>query len=469
MADLLSILANGGSSLAAHQAAVATASHNLQNANTPGYARQRAELAANSAVFEGRAYIGRGVALQTVSQARDPFIEKQMPVATAAQARSSAESEALNSITTLDPDGAGSMTEALGDFFSSLRAMSQNPGDFGLRAAVVGSSRALALAFNGASADIETARSGLDAKLSGLVQDANSAASTIADLNRQIRIARSAGAEPNDLLDQRQAAADKLAELTGARPIANGNGDLDFALPGGASLVSGTLSATLSTAPDPTNLGHLALMLNKADGSPAVALSATATGGSLGGVLDARDGALRTALDSLDTLAFDFTNAINAVHTTGFGLDGASGRNLFTPAASASGAASSMAVNPVIQADPTLVGAAASAATVPGDASRLLALIGTESTPMSGGTDAGGTLATIISTFGNSARRAKSTSEQDKALLTNLSTQRESVSGVSIDEEMISLTKSQRAYEAVSKVIVAANDMLDTLMSLVGR
>src|SRR5213593_950640 len=153
MADLFALLSLGSNALSAQRAAVATASHNLENANTPGYSRQRAELAAVLPAYRlGGAFIGRGVGLQTVSQARDFGTERQWALANEAQARSSAEADALESLSALDPQGAGSLGTGLADFYAAMRALQQNPGDPSLRQSALGQAKAVALAFNRASA-----------------------------------------------------------------------------------------------------------------------------------------------------------------------------------------------------------------------------------------------------------------------------------------------------------------------------
>ena len=467
MADLLAILSRGASSLAAQQNAAATASHNLQNANTPGYARQRAELAATlPAEVLGHSWIGRGVDLATVSQARDRFLESQLPGAQAAKTRASAESDALASVSALDPDAAGGLGAALGAFYSSMRALAQNPGDAGLRQATVGSTRGLALAFNRTGQALADARTGLDAQLDGTLGEANRAAASVAALNRQIRLARAQGGEPNDLLDARQKAVDTLAELTGATPIPTGKGDVNLALAGGATLVNGDNAGTLSTLPDPANGGHFGVRLAPSDGSPPQVLAATRLGGTAGGLIDARDGALATAANALDTLAFDFANQVNVVHAGGFALDGTTGQDLFTVSATSTGAALTLAVDPTVAGNPAKLAAAGAAGTGAGNSDNLQLLIATESTPLSTGVAAGAALGTITTSFGNSAARAKAVFEQDAGILDQLEAMRQSVSGVSIDEEMINLTKYQRGYQAVLKVITTADEMLGTLMEI---
>lgn len=467
MADLFSILKQSGNSLSAHSTALATAGHNVANANTPGFARQIANLAANPALTAfGLAGVGTGVSLQSITQARDQFVERQMPNALAAQARSESESAALGAVTALDPELEGGLTSSLAAFYSSLRTLAQNPGDTALRQGVIGNSRSLARSFNQAVASLEDARTGLDSKLSGDLNEINAAASSLADLNRRIVMAKTTGGQPNDLLDQRQVAIDTLARLTGATPYVNDAGDVSMALPGGVALVTDAGAGRLSAVPDSANGGHLALRLTRADGSGPVNLDVSSVGGELGGILSARDGAMLTAVNALDTFAFDLATAVNTVHQAGYAADGTTGRTLFTVPLTAAGAASQMTVNATVAADPRLFAAATTLPAASGDNRNVLALIATEQQALAGGNNPFGSFQQIVAGFGNSTAQARALADHDRAMAVHLSTLRDATAGVSLDEEMINLTKAQKAYEAVAKVIATADQMLDTLMNL---
>jgi flagellar hook-associated protein 1 FlgK len=467
MADLFALLAQSGASLSAHSAALATAGHNVANANTPGYARQIANLVANPALVGfGATGIGTGVSVQLITQARDQFIERQMPNALGAQARSQGESAALQSVSALDPDSEGGLTSALGAFYSSLRTLSQNPGDLALRQGVIGSSQALARSFNQTVSSIEEARTGLDAAIQGDLNEINAAARSLSDLNRQIQIAKAPGGQPNDLLDKRQVAIDTLARLTGATPYTNATGDVSMALPGGAALVTDGGAGQLSAAPDPANGGHLLLRLTRADGTGPVDLASGGVGGEVGGMMAARDGAMKAAITELDSFAFDLATATNAIHQAGFAMDGTTGRPLFTIPVAATGAASQIAVNAAVTADARLLAGATTLPAASGDNRNILALLNTERQALAGGSDPIASLQQIVTGFGNSSAQAQALAEHDGAMATHLRQLRDATSGVSLDEEMINLTRAQKAYEALAKVIATSNEMLDTLMSL---
>ena len=470
MADLFSILSSGSASLAAQRAAAATASNNLENANTPGYARQRAvieETLPSQSIGSG--WVGSGATVQTVQQVRDRFLEAQLPAAYGQASGSSVAADSLEAVHALDPAATGGLGDAISAFYGAFRQLSQNAGDPGLRQQAVAAAGSLARSFQATRGGIEQARSGLDARLSGDVGEVNAQAATVARLNGEIRAARaSGGGEPNDLLDARQKAVDRLAELTGATPVASDGGDVALCVAGGAALVSGDRAATLSAVADPANDGHLALRLAPPGGAPA---ALPAAGGELGGILDARDGALRDGVAAVDQLAWDLGGAVNAVHAAGSGLDGVSGRPLFdlgAPPAGAAGAAARIAVTSAVASDPRALATASSAATLPGDGANALALVGTETSALTGGLDAASTLSQITARFGSATASARTVADHDSAMRDHLDQLRQSASGVSIDDELVAMQQSQRAYEAVMKVIQASSDMFDVLMQLKG-
>jgi flagellar hook-associated protein 1 FlgK len=182
-------------------------------------------------------------------------------------------------------------------------------------------------------------------------------------------------------------------------------------------------------------------------------------------MLDARDGAMRMAQERIDTFALDFANAVNAVAQTGFALDGSTGRSVFSVQATARGAARTLAIDPALASNASLF-PAAGAAGAPGDATIAQQMIDTETQPLSSGRSAEEELASITASYGATTSRVVATAEGDGAVLKNLETMRQSVSGVSVDEELVNMQRSQRAYEAVARVIKTADQMLETLLGL---
>ncbi len=467
--DLIGVIMNAGAGLAVFKAQVATASHNIANANTPGYARQDAVATETNPAEEIgiNGYIGRGVSLQGVVQNRDQFIEAQIGVAFANSSSTSAQADALSTVTALDPQAQGGVTDALGKFYSALRDLNQNPGDQGLRQAVVDSVQALARSFNVAANALGSARSGIDQNVSALADKANGLLASVADLNRKIALAVNSGRTPNDLLDVRQNDIDQLAQMLGTQAVPDDHSNISLVLPGGTALVSGAVAAKLGTQANTANRGHFDLTFTPLDGSQPSALKASDLSGQIGGLVNARDDVLGGAETSLDTLAYDFATTVNTQHEAGYALDGSTGNDLFATLTSATGAASNIAVDSTTYANPSLLAAAGSANSGPGDSTNLQAIIGTESTQLSTGLNAQDGMAKLTSDFGIAVSTVNDSSEFDKNLLADLTNARESASGVSVDDELTNLIQAQNAYNALSKVITTTNTMLDTLMKMI--
>ena len=468
MADLLAVMRGAASSLSAQRAVIATAGHNIDNASNAGFARQTALLSANDPSEQIRgSFLGAGASVSKVIQVRDRFVESQLPRALGAAASSSARASALEAFHGLDADATGGIATAVSTFYGSLTALAQNPGDSGLRTSTLGAAQQLAQGFNLTAQQLEATRAGLDQKVASLANEVSNEATAVAQLNAQIAQARASGGEPNDLLDLRQGHLDQLAELVGGLPVATSSGDVNVMLPGGGALVAGSHAGSLAAVADPANGGHLALSLTLPGAATGSAVPASALGGTVGGTVEARDGALKTAADRVDGLAWELAGALNTVHRAGYGLSGATGLDLLDPGATRQGAAAALSV---AVTDPQDLATAATAG-ASGDASNANALLATASTPFAAGApDAGKDLQTaladVVSQFGAAAQGASAYADQDSSVRSHLVTLRASASGVSIDEEMITLTQAQRAFEAISKVITTVDEMLQTVLNL---
>ena len=199
----------------------------------------------------GNTFISGGSTVTTVTQARDQFVEAQLPQAFGQAAQSSAEADGLQSLTALDPNNTGGLATAVSGFYSSLTAAAQNPSDSGTRTALLGAAQTLAQTFNETSQQIASSRSALDVQVSGLTTEVNTAAASVAALNGQIAQASATGGSPDELIDQRQSALDTLAQLTGGTPVTTSNGWVNVMLAGGQALVAGSRPPPSPRSPTP--------------------------------------------------------------------------------------------------------------------------------------------------------------------------------------------------------------------------
>ena len=202
----------GVSALLAAQKAIDTTGHNIANAHTPNFSRQRVELANIPPSRLGPLAVGGGVEPVSVEAVRDAFLDRlllaQDPMAGAATCRSHLLSE-LETLFSLDPES--SLGAAIDDFFNSFGELARNPAGAAERAAVVHSAQTLTSAFNGLGDRLMEFQRGLVPYVEETVTKVNELAEQIASLNEQIRDVVVTGGEANDLVDRRTTALRELA------------------------------------------------------------------------------------------------------------------------------------------------------------------------------------------------------------------------------------------------------------------
>jgi len=256
------------------------------------------------------------------------------------------------------------------------------------------------------------------------------------------------------LVDSREQALENLAGLVNIQTNANPNGAIDVSI-GGTQLISGSQTLDTLQTYDPGN-GQL-LVRTTTGGTPL-----TLTGGSIQGTIDARDGALQTLRDGLDTLASSLISQVNGIYSSGYDLNGGTGAAFFTGTD-----AGTIAVNTTLQTDPTLVQAAGVAgATGDNTVALALAKLGSQSIAGLGNKSFTGAFASQVGSFGFALSNANTEVANQGAVAQMLQNQRDSVSGVSLEEEMANLITFQQAYAASSKIITTVDQMLQTVIGL---
>lgn len=449
--------------LQTQQVALDVTNHNVANANTPGFSRQSAVLATTTPYTlpgfnraPGAGQLGTGVWAAAIERARDGFLDIQYRAEVSTQRQAEVARDALEEVQVVlhEPSDTG-ISALLGSFFGAWQALASDPSDSATRNVVVQQASALAAGFNRATQQLSTIQQRLNDEVALTATEINSLTSQLTALNRQIVQVESLGQRANDLRDQRDLLLDRLAELVPVATVENSNGSVDVTL-GGHALVTGTTADTLTATP--TGPGGLWEVRFASD-----SVVVSATSGRLKGLLDVRDGNIPSYRASLDTLANTLITAVNGLHTTGYGLDGVTGRPFF-----AGTDAATIAVDPTISADPRRV----AAADAPNEASNnavalaLAQLRHTMSPPPESAYSA------LITGLGTDARGTQALAENQALLVQHIERRRQVVSGVSLDEETVNLLRYQRAYEAAARLITANDEMLDKLINetgIVGR
>jgi flagellar hook-associated protein 1 FlgK len=233
----------------------------------------------------------------------------------------------------------------------------------------------------------------------------------------------------------------------------------------GATLVDDVSSRQISVDLAPG--GDLRIMSQTAGGS-GTDVTRYLTGGKLAGIKEARDTDLKEVASRLDDLAYGIATSVNAQHAAGYGLDGVNGRNLFSTTATAAGAARALSVSSDVANNPDAIAAAGSPTTLPGGSDNAVLLSRLAVAPAVGSRTVAQAYGDLVGDVGSRKAAAADNVTLRSAVTDQVTAQRESASGVSLDEEMVALNKYQRAYEASTKVITTIDQLLQELMQRLG-
>lgn len=319
----------GLTGLYAAQQGLTTAGHNIANVNTAGYSRQETMQTASPALFTGSGWLGQGTDVIGVRRVYADHLVSQLRSATADGASLDTLATELTRLDDLFGDPAAGLAPALDEFFSAVEGLAAHPADIPSRQALLGASRALVSRFTVLDGQLSDIRTSTNARISTTVDQINGDVAEIARLNRQIALANGDPSRPpNDLLDRRDAIAQRLASSIGIRTAFQTDGSMNVFLSSGQPLVVGQVSTLLDVRASIESPQDLEIGLSA---SGFVALkSADLSGGALGGLLAFRDGALVDAQNELGRLAASLAGAVNEQHRLGQDLAGAAGGDLFT-------------------------------------------------------------------------------------------------------------------------------------------
>jgi len=438
MSDLLSLLSFGANSIAATNASIGVTSNNIANANTEGYSRERLDTS------------GAPVRVS------DNLLSGQIQTAAGSLAMSQAFADALAELEGGLTRG-GSLDEQVGAMFSKVGAASAAPTDSTSRDSVVAAARALVGGIHRRAVTMATARKEADARIRDHAVSATSLAKQLASANAAVAKTGAPSA-----FDARDKIAKQLGQLVGGQARIDRDGQMRYVLDGGAVLVDGKRAAALTaTSNSTTGLAKLEVV----DGASRRDVTAAIGGGAVGAQLTVRDQTIPQITTKLDQLAYDVTTSMNTVHAANAGLDGVSGRLMFTPLTQVAGAAAAMGVDPALDADSRLLALGAPGAG-PGDNRGALALFAVGTQPVaSGGTRTIGDAALdIVSGVALSSADAQGTVTRDGLINDHLAALRDSLAGVDTQEELTNLARFEHASSAMAKVVSTIDDMLGSLI-----
>ncbi|MDX9874717.1 MAG: flagellar hook-associated protein FlgK, partial [Spongiibacteraceae bacterium] len=325
MANLINIGVNG---LLSHQSALNTTGNNITNANTPGYSRQRVELATLPEYRSGNGYMGQGSSVVGINRIVDQFLINQLRSDTSVSSQLDMLTTLYGQLDGLLADSSTGLAPALQGFFDALQQASLDPTSMPIRQVVLSAADTLAQRFGALYSQLQNQERVINEQLAAVTEQTVGLANGIARLNQQIAQQSSVGAEPNALLDKRDEMLRQLAELVGINVVDQGNGMVNVMVGNGQPLVVGNQAYSLSTQPSALDAHRDVIMFQ----GPGVQqeISQFLSGGQLGGLLRYRAEALDKSFNQLGQLALTVAEQFNALQISGMDLDGDYGSELPT-------------------------------------------------------------------------------------------------------------------------------------------
>jgi len=466
MSSLFASLGLSERALQAQQFGLQITQKNIANANTPSYSRQRANLIPADPVTVGSSQLGTGVVVGPVESFRNRFLDYRITQEQQFKGEFSSKSSALDEVESfLNSSDSRGLDAALASFFNSFSSLANTPEDITLRQQVLVRAEELGQQFGRVYDKIQNLQMLQNRAVDDTVKEINFITSGVADLNARIAAAQALKStdEPT-LRDQRQELVDRLAGLVDFSYFETDTGMFTILTRRGSPLVESDQSHPMQTAFS-ANGRSLLVQLDGVDITPNIA------SGELGGTLQVRDTILAGYLKSLDDTAAALISEVNAQHALGSDYSGTQGGDFFIPftqpvPGSNEGAAKSIVV---AIADPKLI-AAASLTGGPGSNLNAQALAGIRDRklPALGSASLEQNYANFLFKVGADSRLATDGLNTQDAILLQLQNQRDTFSGVSLDEEAVNIIRYQKAYESTARFMQVVNGLTDEILRLVG-
>ena len=466
--SIASILNIARSAMFAQQASIQISSNNIANVNTKGYCRLDPDLREAPLIPTDYGLLGNGVEIAGFIRYFDKFLETsiaQRNTDLQEQKTSVTYFERIESI--LNEDSSRLATNVT-EFFNSWQELSADPSNLARRTSLVAKGENLARTIRNIYSELNGLQRELDQQVQGEVDEINRLTASIADLNQKIiELGSASQGEASDYLNQR---AELLKELSGKMKVVSFEdqaGGLTVLTENGRTLVDRTSSWKLRTQQDPAS-GFRNIAWDDGAGNLSDMTGAISSG-RLKALLDMRDQHLGSGfIADINNLAQTIITEVNSRHMEGYGLNGSTNVAFFTQ--TTSDFARDMNLSIEVKTDVQYIAAASSLGDFSGNdnALRIASLI--DADLMIGGqsTRFSTYISTVMSNIGDLTKNAQDLSDHQESAMSVMEQQRESRSGVSIDEELTKLMKYQYAYQAAARLISVADEMFQEILQ-VGR
>jgi flagellar hook-associated protein 1 FlgK len=324
------ILNTSLSGMLAFQRALDVTSHNIANANTPGYSRQVTNFSARPGTGIGIGYVGSGTQIASIRRMYDAMQTEQLRTSTTGYSRFNALNNLSSRIDVLLADANTGLNARLQSYFNSMQDLGNDPSSIPTRQAMIGEAQGVAGRFNSLDGRLGELEAEVNSRLELAVTDINQLATSIAKVNEQISLANGSGQSPNDLLDERDNLLLQLSAQVAVTAVPQDDGTMSVFIGAGQPLVLGGEARQLGAGGTEFDRTRMTVTYRGASGN--TPLDTASTGGNLGGLLEFRSRILDPARQSLGQTAIAFAASMNEQHAAGMDLRGNLGGDLFSVA-----------------------------------------------------------------------------------------------------------------------------------------
>lgn len=457
MPSLGSILQIAKTGLITHQKAMNVTAHNIANASTDGYSRQRVDFDSRPAVQMNDAVYGGGVAIDGVRSVIDPFLEQSYHRELSNTLGFSTRADMLSRMEGLlgEPSEFG-LGAALDGFHSAWSELGTNPTSSTVRSAVRQQSANLTDKFKQLASGLDAFRQEIEGRISTGVVEINSMLEGIADINRQIVTQEAGGGAANDLIDSRARLINKLAEVIPIQTRNQPNGSI-LVRSSGVGLVDGVypLEVEVREAGGVITIGTTG------------GANITPASGSLNALMDVANTDIPGMRQVLDDLAATIVSEVNASHVTGTSPAGTTGVNFFDPTGTTA-TSINLSADVLASLDAISAGTPDGVGGYRGGANDVaLAIAGLRDVEIPAfGATIDEHYNSLVFDVGQGVRSSSDAAAVHGTLADQANIRRMSLSGVSVDEELVKMIEFQTAYQASARVVSTADEMLQSLLTM---
>ncbi|MFK7873926.1 MAG: flagellar hook-associated protein FlgK [Oligoflexales bacterium] len=471
MGGLFHTLGLGSESLYANRQGVDTASHNIANAQTEGYSRQRLMLETREATWQRGNLIGNGVFVRDVERSHNKYIEAQLNRAKSQFGASEERNSMLKNVESVfSPELNASVSDELTAFFGAVQVLTTYPDDLNTRTQLQELAQNVTSSFRRVNSELVGLQKNIDDKVMHMTTEMTQLTKQIASYNIQIKqLEVGEATQANDLRDQRDMAIRLLSEKVDIHYYEDQNGMVTIRGPKEITIVDRGHASKFSVTKSEKHHPWADVVIIPPEGTRSQAVGDAIEGGKLSGLMEVRDQVLEKLVEQNDKLAYTFSNKFNEIHRQGFGVGDyreTQGRDFFEGVGDVKGAAREIRLSDIVQTSTDAISIASTSASSGDNVVGNMLLRLKDSAVLEGDATFQSYYANMIGTLGIQAARAEHMLEADKVLQGDLQSRREAVSGVSLDEEAANMIRWQTSFTASSKVITTVDEMLETVLRL---